>query len=243
MTTLHKINLFLRSLLFTTTVNIFTIIYSFFCVLAWPLPFHTRYKIIVFWTGSVVKLLKYICHIDYQVTGLENIPNNRNGIILSKHQSAWETFFLPTIFHQPAIIIKRELLWVPFFGWGLAIIEPIAINRNDQSSAMAQIIRKGKKCLAAGRWILVFPEGTRIPPGKIGKYRLGGTRLATETGYPIIPVAHNAGSYWFRRKFIKRPGTIQVVIGPLIETQNRKPEAVLEEAKTWIENTMLKIES
>jgi 1-acyl-sn-glycerol-3-phosphate acyltransferase len=238
MSILHKTNLFIRSLLFTIIVNIYTIFYSFFCVLIWPLSFHARYKVIAFWTGSVIKLLKYLCYVDYKVSGLENIPANHNGIIMSKHQSAWETFFLPTIFHEPAIIIKRELLWIPFFGWGLAIIEPIAINRNDQSSAMSQIINKGRKCLAAGRWILVFPEGTRIAPGKVGKYRLGGARLATETGYPIIPVAHNAGVFWSKRKFIKKPGTVQVVIGPLIETKDRKPEEVLKEVKDWIETTM-----
>lgn len=238
---LHKLNLFSRSLLFSTLVILGTIPYSFFCISVRPFSLHFRYKVIVAWTSSVVWLLKVICRINYKVEGLENIPKDRSGIILSKHQSAWETFFLPTIFNEPTIILKRELLWVPFFGWGLAIIEPIAINRNDKLSAMEQITRDGKKCLAAGRWILVFPEGTRIAPGKIGKYRLGGAKLAVDTHAPIIPVAHNAGHFWRRRQFIKTPGTIRVVIGPLIETEGRKPDAVLEETKNWIEMTMERI--
>lgn len=215
-----------------------TIFYSFICVAAFPFPFRYRYKLITAYTSAMLWLLKIICHIDYKVEGLNNIPTNRSGIVLSKHQSTWETFFLQGLFHQAAIILKRELLWVPFFGWGLAIIDPIAINRKDTNSAMNQIISQGRKCLEAGRWILVFPEGTRIPAGKVGKYRIGGARLATETGYPVIPVAHNAGVFWPKRGFIKNPGTIQVIIGPLIETQNRRAEEVLEEAKNWIERTV-----
>jgi 1-acyl-sn-glycerol-3-phosphate acyltransferase len=176
--------------------------------------------------------------VNYQIDGLENIPKDRVAVILSKHQSTWETFYLPTLFNQAAIILKKELLWVPFFGWGLGITDPIAINRNDPKSAMDQIIQQGKKCLDTGRFILVFPEGTRIPPGKVGKYRLGGARLATATGYPVIPVAHNAGKHWKKRGFYKIPGTIQVIIGPLIETKDRTAEEVLNQAKNWIEDKM-----
>jgi len=239
---LNTINLFFRSLLFSIFMISFTTVYSFFCVLSFPLPLRIRYKIIVAWTNTIVWMLKKLCHIDYKIEGLENIPKDRNGIILSKHQSAWETFFLPGIFDRSAIILKKELLWVPFWGWGLAIIEPIAINRTKKSTAMQQIITQGKKCLKAGRWILVFPEGTRIPPGQIGKYRLGGAKLAVDTGYPVIPVAHNAGRFWPRRQFTKIPGTIHLVIGPLIETKDRRAEEVMAEAKDWIEKTMLKID-
>jgi 1-acyl-sn-glycerol-3-phosphate acyltransferase len=238
---LQQINLFIRSFLFSIFVIIFATIYSFFCIAAFPLPLRIRYKIIVFWTSTTLWVLKKLCYIDYQIDGLENIPKNRNGVVLSKHQSAWETFFLPSIFDRAAIIVKRELLWVPFWGWGLATIEPIAINRSKALSAMTQIINKGKKCLEAGRWIVVFPEGTRVAPGVVGNYRVGGAQLAVKTGYPIIPVAHNAGLFWPRRQFIKKPGTIRIVIGPLIETQGRKAEEVLQEAKSWIENTMQRL--
>lgn len=239
---LHKINMFLRSLFFVIFLPLYTIPYSFICMSCWVLPFRLRYKVIMAWTGIMVWMLKHVCYIEYRIEGLENIPKDRNGIILSKHQSTWETFFLPTLFHESAIILKRELLWIPFFGWGLAIIEPIAINRKAGSSAMEQIIKKGRKCLQRGRWILVFPEGTRIAPRKQGKYRIGGARLATTTGYPVVPVAHNAGTYWPKNGFIKKPGTIRVVIGPLIETKDKKPEDVLEQAKNWIEKTMTRLE-
>lgn len=238
---IYQISLFLRSSLFSILSLLIIFFYSFICIAGSPLPLKYRYKIVISCTTLTLWLLKVICGIHYRITGQENIPKNRNGIILSKHQSIWETYFLPGIFHQPAIILKRELLWLPFFGWGLATVSPIAINRSDKTSAMQQIINKGKKCLEAGRWILVFPEGTRIPYGKVGNYRLGGARLAVMTGYPVIPVAHNAGKFWGKRSFIKKPGTIQMVIGPLIETQGRKPEEVMAQVKEWIEKTIKKM--
>lgn len=239
---LYKINLFLRSLLFSCLSLLLIFIYSFICVACAPMPLKYRYKIVISCIALTLWLLKIICRVRYQVTGLENIPRDRNGIILSKHQSIWETYFLPQIFYQPAIILKRELLWVPFFGWGLATVAPIAINRSNTTTAMQQIIAQGKKYLDAGRWILVFPEGTRIPYGKVGNYRLGGARLAVNTGYPVIPVAHNAGKFWGKRSFIKKPGTIQMIIGPLIETQGRKPEEVMAQVKEWIEDKVKEID-
>jgi 1-acyl-sn-glycerol-3-phosphate acyltransferase len=237
-----KFSMFLRSCVFAVVLPVFTIFYSLLCVASRVLPLRYRFPIVMGWTRSAVWFLKVICHINYQETGMQNIPRNRSGIIMSKHQSSWETFYLPGHFHETAIILKRELCWVPFFGWGMAAIDPIAINRSEGSSAMAQVMKQGKECLAQGRWILVFPEGTRITPGQVGKYKLGGARLAVESGSPIIPVAHNAGRYWSKRKFIKTPGTVQVVFGPVIETVGRTPEAVLEETKNWIEQTMLKID-
>src|SRR5579872_3070853 len=239
---LHRANLFIRSLIFSIITTVGIILYSFLCLLAYPLPFRYRYALVTGFTGFIIRALKFICHINYHVTGLENIPKDRTGVVLSKHQSVWETFYLPTIFHHTAIILKRELLWLPFFGWGLATIDPIAINRSKKTNAMEQIIKKGKICLDAGRWILVFPEGTRIPYGKVGHYKAGGARLAVTTGYPVIPVAHNAGRYWSKRGFIKKPGTVQMVIGPLIETKNKTPDEVLAEVKDWIEGTIKKID-
>lgn len=240
---LHKLNLFLRSLLFSIIMVTTMILHSAICLLAWPLPLRIRYKVVIAFTDFIIWLLKVLCNVNYKIEGLENIPKNRNGVILCKHQSTWETFFLPGLFSGPAIILKRELLWVPFFGWGAATVSPIAINRSDKATAMDQILKKGKKCLDEGRWILVFPEGTRIPAGLVGKYRPGGARLAVAAGYPVIPIAHNAGRFWPRRQFIKHPGTVHMVIGPLIETTNRTAEDVLLEAKTWIEETIKKIDS
>lgn len=239
---LHTTNLFLRSLLYSIVLSVITIPYAFLSILAWPFPLRYRTRIIFAWTGAMIWLLKVICHVDYKIEGLENIPKDRNGLVFCKHQSTWETFFLPSYFPYATLIIKKELLWVPFFGWGMATIEPIAINRKDKSTAMEQILKQGKACLEAGRWIIVFPEGTRIAPGSVGNYRLGGARLAVYTGYPVIPVAHNGGRFWPRRKFIKRPGTVSVVFGPLIESQGKKPEELMNAVKTWIENTMERID-
>lgn len=232
-----KTNLFIRSLMLFI-YSLFSIVIHSICVfLLWPY----RDDVIRHFLKNYLKMLKLICHLDYKLIGAENIPKKRNGIILSKHQSTWETFFLPVLFHDPAIILKREILWVPFFGWGLAASKPIAINRNKKRNAMQQIITQGKQFLAKGRWILIFPEGTRMPTGTVGNYKAGGARLAVETGYPVLPIAHNAGLYWPKRKFIKQPGTIHVVIGPLIETKGRTADEVLNSAKEWIENTMLEI--
>ncbi len=237
-----NLNLFIRSLIFSIYSVVSIIIYSLLVVCAFPFPLKTRHAMIRAFLSFYMKVLRFICHIDYQVEGLEHLPKGNVGVVLSKHQSTWETFFLPIIFHNPAVILKKELLWVPFFGWGLALAGPIAIDRSDKTSAMQQIIRKGKKNLEAGRWILVFPEGTRVPAGKVGHYKLGGARLAAATGYPVVPVAHNAGRFWPRRQFIKRPGTIRVVIGPLIESHGRTPEEILALAKEWIESTVLRLD-
>lgn len=235
--------LFLRSLLFFILSLPWMMFYSFVLFLTWVIPLSWRAYAIRFYLRSVLYMLRFICGIKWQVHGIRNIPKHRNGVVLSKHQSTWETYFLPIIFKNPAIILKRELLFVPFFGWGVAPSLPIAINRGKRSRAMHQIITQGGKRLKAGRWILVFPEGTRIPHGHTGHYRLGGARLAVTTGYPVIPVAHNAGRFWPRRGFLKYPGTVHVHFGPLIETVNRTPEEVLAIAKKWIEDTCAAIDA
>jgi 1-acyl-sn-glycerol-3-phosphate acyltransferase len=233
-----KINIFIRSLIFFIYSMIAIPIYSVLVIISVAVPLRYRHMIIRSFMRLTMWVLRVVCHLDYKVEGLENIPKNRNGIILSKHQSTWETFFLPLLFPMPAIIVKRELFWVPLFGWGLAISDPIAIDRNNKTSAMQQIISKGKKCLEAGRWVLVFPEGTRIPYGTVGHYKAGGARLAVATGYPIIPIAHNAGRFWPRRQFLKYPGTITVVIGPLIETHGRTAEELITLTQEWIESSI-----
>jgi 1-acyl-sn-glycerol-3-phosphate acyltransferase len=234
--------IFFRSLIFFIFSTVAICTYSFFVFLCFFLPLRVRHAEIRVFLRFYFFMLKLICRIDYHVEGLEHISKRSAGVVMSKHQSMWETFFLPLIFHDPAVIAKRELLWIPFFGWGFAAAGPITINRSARSSAMQQVIEKGKKCLDQGRWVLVFPEGTRIPSGKVGHYKLGGARLAVATGYPVIPVAHNAGRFWPKRSFIKRPGTVRVVIGPLIESKDRTPEEVLALTKEWIENTMKRID-
>jgi 1-acyl-sn-glycerol-3-phosphate acyltransferase len=241
--TYSTLSLFLRSLIFSAFVIITVIPYSFVVLVSWAFPLRYRNIIIRSFLRASLVVLKYVCHIEYKIEGLENIPKDRAGIVMSKHQSTWETFFLPLIFHDPAPIAKKELLWVPFFGWGLAASKPIVIDRKKKKSAMQQVIEEGRVCLEAGRWIIVFPEGTRVVPGTVGQYKKGGARLAAATGYPIIPVAHNAGRCWPRRQFIKQPGVIRIVIGPAIESEGRTSEQLLALTKEWIEGTMTRIDS
>lgn len=232
------VNLLLRSIVMWFCSILSIIFFGVLITLAWPFPLKFRFKIINAFMRLYLFLLKHICHLDYKIIGLENIPKERNGVVMAKHQSTWETFFLPIYYWEVAAIAKQELLWMPFFGWAFAASNPITINRSKATSAMQQVITKGKRCLAAGRWVMIFPEGTRIPYGKIGQYKLGGARLAVASGYPVQFVAHNAGKFWPRRTFIKRPGTITVVISPLIESTGKTPEALTEEAKQWIETTI-----
>lgn len=240
---MYKLFLFLRSLLFTILSVIIIILYSFVCLAILPFSLKFRHRMLRYFLYFYLGMLRVICGIKHEVEGLENVPDSHYAIILSKHQSAWETFFLPTLFHDPAVIAKRELSWIPFYGWGLLAGEPIFINRSAKKTAMQQIIEKGKKCLAEGRWILVFPEGTRVPFGQVGKYHLGGARLAAATEAPVIPIAHNAGYFWGKRQFIKKPGTIRLVIGPVIETKGRAPDEIMNLTKSWIETTMVRISS
>ncbi len=238
---MQQLNLFLRSAIFFICSAVSIFLFSFICLFSLLLPLTWRHFLLRQFAKLYIWMLGVICQIYYEVEGLENLPDKRFGVVFSKHQSAWETFFLPTIIHDPAVIAKRELLFVPFYGWGIAAADPILINRKDKTSAMQQIINKGKKCLEQGRWILVFPEGTRVPVGEVGKYHLGGARLAVATQAPVIPIAHNAGYFWPKRGFIKQPGTVRVVVGPVIETTGRTPDEVMESAKNWIEATMLRI--
>lgn len=236
------LNMFIRSCLFWLYSTASIVIYSSIVLCLFMLPVRTIHAMVRQFLRLYIYIFSKICCVRYEIEGLENIPVNQNGIVFSKHQSTWETFYLPIAFRYPAYILKKELFYVPFFGWALAVSKPIAIDRKNRSSAMQQVMVKGKKCLEDGRWVIVFPEGTRVAPGEVGHYRLGGARLAAETGYPVIPVAHNAGRVWPRRRFIKRPGVIRVVIGPMIQTKGRTPEEILSQAKDWIETTMLRID-
>lgn len=237
------LNLFLRSCFFFLYSTSSLAIYGVFILFLFPFSLKVRHKWLRRYMAAYIFMFKWICDVDYQIEGLENIPRGRVGIVLSKHQSAWETFLLPTIFHDPAVIIKKELLWLPFFGWGLYLSGAIAIDRKDKNTAMQQLISKGKACLTSGRWIVMFPEGTRVPYGETGQYKLGGARLAVATDTFVIPVAHNAGRHWPRRKFLKQPGMIRVVIGQPIETAGRTPEEVMSLTQHWIESTSRGIDS
>ena len=175
--------------------------------------------------------------ITCEVSGWEHVPKTAT-IVMSKHQSAWETLFLEGRLPDQCWIIKKELLWLPFVGWGLMAIECIAIDRSSGHAARDQIVAQGAERLREGVWVTIFPEGTRVAPGKRGRYGIGGALLATRTGTPILPIAHNAGEFWGRYAFKKKPGVVKVVIGPPIATQGRDAISVNNEVEGWIEGQM-----
>jgi len=230
----------LRSLLFLLGMGISILLFAPLSVLIFPFPFTMRYRFITQWARFNLWWLEKTCRLSYQVSGQENIPAT-NAIILCKHQSAWETLALQRIFPPQIWLLKRELLWIPFFGWGLAMLEPIAIDRKSGKKAMRQLLEQGTARLQAGRWVVIFPEGTRMAPGKKGRYAPGGALLAESSGYPVVPVAHNAGEFWPRRGFLKQSGIIQVIIGPVIENKGKSAAEINAAVERWIEAKMQEI--
>lgn len=235
-----QVSLALRSLSFWIVFAVSILIYAPCILLVMPLPFGPRYRFILLWTRFNLWWLKKTCKLTYTVKGTENLPEG-NAVAMVKHQSTWETLALQVILPPQTWIAKRELLWVPFFGWSLAALEPIWLNRQSPKKALNQLIKLGTERLQQGRWVIIFPEGTRIAPGKKGKYQPGGALLAAKSGFPVVPIAHNAGDFWPRRGFIKYPGTIQLVIGPVIETRGRKPREINQDTEAWIEAAMAEI--
>lgn len=231
---------FLRSALFSLSVIITSVVITCIVLLFYFAPFHWRYTIISQFARYNLWVLKTVCKLDYVVEGRENIPDSA-AIIFSKHQSTWETIALQQVFPPLTFVIKRELLWLPFFGWGLSCMDPIAINRSAGRNAIRQIIEQGTERLKRGLWVVIFPEGTRVPPGTRGRYKIGGAVFAAESGYPVVPVAHNAGYFWAKGQFLKRPGTIRMVICPPIDTQGKPAEAILAEAEQLIEDEMARL--
>ncbi len=232
--------LFLRSLLFLLTKALFTIPFSLLILLAAPVPALPRYRFITLWGRVVIWLARWTVGIRFRVEGLENLPQEP-AVILAKHQSAWETIAFQQIFPPLSFVLKKSLLRIPFFGWGLALFSPIAIDRGAGREALRQLEAQGRERIRSGFWVLVFPEGTRMAVGEKGDYQVGGAYLAVKAGVPVVPVAHNAGHCWPKNAFIKRPGEITVLIGPAIATQGRKPVQVLAETEAWIEAAMQRL--
>jgi 1-acyl-sn-glycerol-3-phosphate acyltransferase len=210
-------------------------------LLSVPFPFAGRYGILSQWARIQLWLLRHVCGLDYHVEGRENIPPGA-AIAFSKHQSAWETIGLQDILPAQTWVLKRELMWIPIFGWGLAQLRAIAIDRSAGRKAVQQIVDQGRERLQHGIWIIVFPEGTRVPVGQQRRFGVGGAALAAGTGYPVVPVAHNAGTFWRRREFAKRPGTVQVVIGKPIDPRGKTPEEINRLAAEWMAETMTRLE-
>lgn len=233
--------LFARSLAFAIVMALATIVWSFACMLFAVLPYRQRYWLTMRWAWFCIHAARLICGIRWRVLGLDNLPD-APVILLSKHQSAWETIFYPMFMPRPLVFIfKRELLYIPFFGWGIGLLRMIAIDRSAGRDAFGQIMTQGKKRLDAGQWLVLFPEGTRIPVGKKGQYKSGGARLAVGANVPVVPIAVNAGHCWPRNRFIKKPGLVTVSIGAPIAPDGHTSSTLMAAAETWIEGEMRRI--
>jgi 1-acyl-sn-glycerol-3-phosphate acyltransferase len=197
-------------------------------------PFKVRYTLARLWAASVLKAAELTCGIRYEVNGIDNIPVDKPIIILSNHQSAWETIAFRCIFPPQTSLFKKSLLWIPFWGWGMAMLKPIAIDRDSKTAALRKLISQGTKALQEGLSVVVFPEGTRMPFGQMKDFNAGGAMLAQKSGFPVIPVAHNAGQCWPRYSFLKYPGTVHVRIGEIIETEGLKANEINKKAESWI---------
>jgi 1-acyl-sn-glycerol-3-phosphate acyltransferase len=234
--------LYLRSGLFLLLFAGSVVVYASLGLLSFPLSFRQRYRLLTTWGDLNVWLCARICGLTYRVEGLENIPEHPS-VVMASHQSTWETLALNRFFPPLTWVVKRELMWIPFFGWGLAMIQPIAIDRRAGKKAPQQFVEQACDRLADGRWLLVFPQGTRVSPGSPSRYKLGGALVASRTGAPVIPVAHNAGDFWSRHQFVKYPGTITVSIGPPVDSLGRSPEAINAQVKQWIDAKEAEIRS
>lgn len=227
----------LRSLLYTTWLFIGTLLYAVAVLALCWLPGKGLYAVARSWSRSQLWMLKALCGLTYRVEGTENIIPGAH-ISMWKHSSAWETIAQAGIFPPQSWVLKHELMWIPLVGWALHFLKPIAINRKAGAAAVNQVIDQGKRRLAEGFWILIFPEGTRVAAGEKRKYGVSGALLASKAGCKIVPVAHNAGDFWPRRGWLKKPGVIRVVIGPPIDAAGRDPRELNEEVRAWIESAL-----
>jgi 1-acyl-sn-glycerol-3-phosphate acyltransferase len=200
------------------------------------------YTVARHWVASVLRVLQVTCGLGYRVSGLEHLPQEPS-VVLMKHSSAWETLAQLLLFPRQTWVLKRELMWAPFMGWVLPLFRPIAIDRRGGREAVQQVIDQGSARLRDGLWVVIFPEGTRVPAGQTRRYGISGAVLASAAGRIVIPVAHNAGRFWPRRGWLKRRGTIDVVIGPGIVAAGRDPRALIAEAQQWIEGEVEKLDS
>jgi 1-acyl-sn-glycerol-3-phosphate acyltransferase len=219
------------------------VLYSVPIILAgWATPGSARIGTLgAQWARLNLVALRALCGLSFRVHGLEHLKGP-NTILLSKHQSAWETVAFLAILPRPQTwVIKQELLRVPVFGWSMALFKPIAIDRSAGRRAMRQLLEQGRQALDEGRWVIIFPEGTRVAAGERGRYGLGGAILAEKSGRPVIPIAHNAGVFWGRRSIRKYPGVIDVVIGRPIETGGRRAADINRDVEEWIEGTAARL--
>jgi len=230
----------IRSIVFALLAVLITPPYALLAIAIFFLPPMTRYRIISTWSVLMLWLARVICGVRWKVSGLDRLPK-QPAIILSKHQSAWETLAFQAIFPPQVWVLKRSLLWVPFVGWGIAMLSPIAIDRGQRIRALKQTLEQGRARLAQGFWVVIFPEGSRVDPGTRGTWQVGGAWLATHTGAPVVPIAVNSGELWPRNGFTKHPGTIEIMVLDPIDPTGMKPATLNQLVEQRVEDAMLQL--
>jgi len=231
--------MYLRSLCFFSGYVVITIVWgSLGVLLGWALPYRLRFRaIILAWTRMVLWWLQVSCHVRIDLKGLENIPDSA-CVVLSNHQSTLETLLLQSVLVPVTTVVKKQLLYIPFFGWAYALLKPISIRRDFPRQALKEVIRQGRQRLASGISVLIFPEGTRGSSGRLGKFHRSGPALALAASVPILPVVHNSGKVWRARQFLKRSGDVRFVIGRPIEVQGQTPKALTEQVRAWMQSEL-----
>lgn len=237
---MYRLWLMLRSAVFWIWQIVCTVAMGPLVLFFGLFSFNLGFALALVWNRINIWGLRYICGITWKVEGRENIPD-KPCVVLSKHQSTWDAYFLPIIFSPGVYVAKRSLVWIPIFGWALYVLKFILIDRSSGRSAIHQMCEQAKDRLARERWVLVFPEGTRRPVGAEPAYRIGGAKIAESAKADVVPVAVNAGEFWPRMGFIKWPGEITITIGPVISHEGKTAADILAEAETWIEGRMSEI--
>jgi len=232
----------LRSILFMLFLSTTIILYGLpIGILGWMLPYRVVSKVSRYWGKVNLRALELICGLGYRIQGKENLPSS-TCIVFCKHQSAWEILALRVLLpSENTWVVKRELLWIPFFGWALATLQPIAIDRDNARRSLQKLLNQGKYWLDKGRWITIFPEGTRVAAGEKQHYNRGGAMLAQKTGYPVLPIAHNAGVFWQRRDLKKYPGEITLIIGKPLNPKGLSATEINQRIEAWIEETVAEL--
>ena len=237
---------FIRSVLHLLWMGVTVVPWALFVVLiSYVVSSTTLYWICAGWLRTAVMGGTWILGIRNRVQGLENLPRGAKdpAVLLVKHQSTWETFVMPTIMPHPlAYVFKKELLRIPFFGWAMARMDMIHIDRSQKARAFAKVVQQGRRLMQEGVWVIMFPEGTRIPRGQAGEYKTGGTRLAIAAGVPVIPIAVTSARCWPSKAFVKRPGVVDISIGKPIASEGRQADELMAEVQAWIESEMRRLD-
>ncbi len=240
---MFKVINFIRAIFYYSAFYIATIVHGLVCVIvARGLPFEKRFRFVTSLNFFYVFLIRWCCGIKVRIEGYENLPKEGAYVVVSNHQSEWETIFFQTLIRPHCIVLKQELLKIPFFGWALALLDPIALDRSQKRGALKQLLGQGKDRLERGIPIIIFPQGTRLASGEIGVFNKGGAMLAASAEVPIIPMVHDAGLFWPGKKLLKKPGTITLRIGKPIETKGRSVGGAHDESVEWIKEQMQALE-